>query len=186
MILISSLSPTVFSSIQAKEYKNDRQSKLPDLTGFIQIVEFDDFHYIKYSVNNSGDGPENNFSCKVTIYPFGTFLFRNSFFEILYKLVSPQVLYWITLPFHLLHISPSFIACQTTTSTTPLLPGESYQNYVGYPIDGQVQNYINHKICIITEIVVDPDNIIAESNENNNREIIRWWLPLKNEPEKSK
>lgn len=186
MILISSLSPTVFSRFQEEEYKNEGQSGLPDLIGTIQIVEFDDLHYINYSVENIGEGVANNFSCKVTIYPFGTFLFRNSFFEILFKLVSPQVLYWITLPFHLLHIDINFIARQTTTSINPLLPGESYQNYVGYPVDSEVQDYINHKICIITEIVVDPDNIIAESNEKNNREIIRWWLPLKNEPAKSK
>ena len=185
MILISSLSPTVFSSSREEEYENKLQSGLPDLFGTIQIVEFDDLHYIKYSVNNNGDGVADNFSCTVTMYPFGTFLFRSSFFEILSNLVSPQILYWITLPFHLLHIDINCIARQTTTSINPLFPGESYQNFVGYPIDSEVQYYINHKICFIIEIVVDPNNEIQESNELNNRDVIRWWIPLRNEPPKS-
>ena len=40
----------------------------------------------------------------------------------------------------------------------------------------------NMKIGFVIEGIADPKDEIEELDEYNNREVLRWWFPLINEP----
>jgi hypothetical protein len=100
----------------------------------------------------------------------------------LYEIFPPYILNLICFPHHLFHIHPTFITKSIVESPNSLEPGESYTNTGFFPIDYEIDNYINMKLCIITEMIVDQHNVIKESNETNNREVSKWWFPIRNEP----
>ena len=61
----------------------------------------------------------------------------------------------------------------------PLKPGESY-SWDSLPLSNQ-DYFINAQIGLVVERIVDENNLVDESNEDNNYRIYRWWFPYKTE-----
>lgn len=183
IIVIVFNNPILVNLVQGNNSSLDKnQENLPDLVGSVDIYEKNDSYWFNFSITNNGNAPANNYTVVVTVYPFGTFLFRNAFFRLILNL-PPSIRAIIVNPIvRVLHIFPFFIQDHGYHSEYPLNPGETINGSSWSPFDYDIDSYINTKICIILECVVDPENYIKESNELNNNDIIRWWFPLNTEP----
>jgi hypothetical protein len=158
------------------------QSGLPDLILNVSFIknENNGYYYYRMTVTNIGDAPavpEDNFTFKVTGYPFGIYHLYDAICYILWHL--PYHLYIAVSIFLVtkLHIWPLFCVESVTTLDQPLNPGDSYTRTCVFPVDQEADDFINAKLCIVTEAIVDVDDTIKESNERNNKKVIRWWLP---------
>lgn len=181
-LLVSILVPSVFSNPVKKKYtENDDINSCgrPDLIGSLKIVEFNNSHYFQCNITNIGDAPASFFKVNITAYPFGTYLFRDKFYQLLRDLLTPQALLIITIPLIILKISPSFLLRLESSANFSLEPNESYILDSMIPFDSSIEDYINSRTCVIIEVIVDEYNEIIESNELNNRDVIKWWFPLK-------
>ena len=164
----------------------ESQDGLPDLVGSIdKIIEKNNSYYAEFSITNIGDAPAEGFSIEVTAYPFGKFFLRNSLFDSLLKILPRPLFDLIAISLYIMGFFPSFIMKQNINSTNQLMPGESHTNnwYMSF-FNPDFYTEWNIKTCIILECIVDKDKLIRESNEFNNRDVIRWWFPLRDEPPK--
>ena len=182
LLISSACTGLIAQSTTEKETDITNQSGLPDLILNVSFIENEDngYHYYKMDVTNIGDAPavpEDNFTVKVSSYPFGIY---PTFDMITYILLYlPYLIYIAVVTFLVtkLHIWPLPCAESNRIFYEPLNPGETYTTYGVFPIDQEADDYINAKLCIVTEAIVDVDNTIKESDESNNIKVIRWWLP---------
>jgi len=189
-LLISTIcNGLIVQSTTEKQTEITNQSGLPDLILNVSFIENEDngYHYYRMDVTNIGDAPavpEDNFTTKVTSYPFGIYPFYDAICFILWHLPYPIYVAIVTFLATKLHIWLIFSVESIRTFYEPLEPGETYTSFCVFPMDQEADDFINAKLCIVTEAIVDVNNTIKESNEDNNKEIIRWWLPnIMNPPE---
>jgi len=170
------------TSIPTSNKVDTNQSELPDLIGSVNIYEKDGSYWYNFSISNIGDAKADHYNITATVYPLGTFLFRNKIMGFIGK-ISPQLLYLVAFPFkHILRIYPYFIDMRGQDSPNPIYPGDTFIFDSWGPFDYEISGYVNSRICLILECIVDPDKTVKESNEQNNNAVIKWWFPLKNEP----
>jgi hypothetical protein len=179
--------PNVISNPTINNISNkDKNQDLPDLVGSVEIVEIDNYHYFRYSITNIGDAPAETFEIYTVAYPFGVFPLRGAIFEFLRDMLPQEIFYFFWAPLViLLKIHPFFLVGERYIAPFPLNPGETYTSICGGPFDDELEEFFNEQICYIIECIVDPNNDIKESNEFNNREVLRWWFPLKTDPPKN-
>jgi len=182
LLISAACTGLIAQSTTEKETDISSQSGLPDLilnVSFIKNVD-NGYHYYKMDVTNIGDAPavpEGNFTIKVTSYPFGIYPMYDAICFILWHLPYPIYVAVVTFLATKLHIWLIFSVESIQYFYEPLNPGETFTRTGVFPMDQEADKYVNAKLCIVTETIVDVYDSIKESNENNNKEIIRWWLP---------
>ncbi|RLF58366.1 MAG: hypothetical protein DRN27_05650 [Thermoplasmata archaeon] len=156
---------------------------LPDLVCSLDLVKIGEWYYVNYSVTNIGDKTAKGVTMNVTVYPFGCyfldiegFLLKNLPFDIAWPILEFIVLK--------LHIWPGWLMGSNRLVLKPLFPGETVSKISAFPVDLGIDEFYNAKLCIIVEGIVDRENTVIESNESNNKEILRCWLPLNTAPSK--
>lgn len=182
LLISATCTGLIAQSINEKEIDISSQSGLPDLILNVSFIKNEDngYHYYKMDVTNIGDAPavpEGNFTVTVTSYPFGIYPFFDVITYILLHLPYPIYVAVVMFLVTKLHIWPVPCTESNRYFYEPLNPGETYTTYGVFPVDQEADEFINAQLCIVTEAIVDVDDTIKESNENNNKEIIRWWLP---------
>jgi hypothetical protein len=188
-VLIFNASLPIVSSVhlnQGNPLIKPLNNELPDLVGSVELFEEGGQTWYNYSITNIGDAAADHFNVTVTLYPFGTFLLRNTIWLFLIEYLPPTILDIIAISLDMMGIFPFFMRQSRTDSWNPLLPGETDVETSWGPFDVDFDKYFNSRVCMILECVADPDNEIKESNEMNNRDVIRWWFPLKTQPPANK
>jgi hypothetical protein len=173
---------TVLSPIQAIKTADTKTSAgLPDLTCDVEIVEIDGGYNIQLTVTNEGTATTNVWSVHARAYGPIAYLF----YRLGINMSSGPfagILVWIACRFDITFWP--IIGTGAYSSAYPLAPGQSYTitSSFNIPIN---HLYPDEKFVIIIEGIADREKKVKESNEFNNRDIIRWWFPTKTNPPSS-
>lgn len=184
LIIVLLLILPAINNVYAIDKNDSTHDELPDLVSSIDgIIESNNSHYWEVSIMNIGNVPSNNYTIEIVAYPLGLFLLRNTILETLYNVLPYYLFNLIAIPLLVVfRFYPLYITRQTITSPYQLYPGESYNFTAILPFDEYVDRFINIRTCIIIESIADHKDRVKESNEDNNRDVVRWWFPLRNEP----
>ena len=184
IILFASL-PIVSSNQSTKTSPSEEIMEIgsPDLICYMELVKIQEWHYLNYSLTNIGNAPATNCSINVTIYPFGIYLFHNSFFYLLEQILPPSIFFIImnTL-IEFFHIWPTYLMGEYRFFFQPINPSETITRTSFFPVDAGLEGLHNAQLCLIIEVIADKIGIVDESNELNNKAVMRWWFPLKTDP----
>ncbi len=151
----------------------------PDLVGKVEVVEINDRYYFKHTITNIGTATAYGWGINTTVYDFGGCFMKRLGFD--FTRFLPYWTAWFIAEF--LHINLLFVLKSTSKNFPPeaaLEPNESY-SHTGFNLPNQ-DSFLNAQIGLVIECIVDEYNWCNESNENNNKEVYRWWRPYDTEP----
>ena len=181
IIVLTSIPIALSVEVKSNESEQTTKSALPDLILDVSFIERENgYHYTKMVVKNIGDAPAiptGNYTVKVSSYPFGIYPVHEPLMKIFFNLPDFLFVLFVNVVILKLHIYPLPTLLSEGYFYDPLYPNKTETRYAMLPMDQEADDYFNAKICIVTETVVDYFDTIKESNETNNKKIIRWWLP---------
>ena len=186
-ILVLGSMPIISSESYSDGKENAVQMGLPDLIWDIDFVisNFTGYYHALVSVTNIGDAPavpENNFTLKWGAYPFGAYHFKDAWVYFFISLPEDLCIFFAELLVVKLHFWPfPNVECEHRFYDS-LDPGETVTRTSMGSINDEADEFFNARLCIIFSGMVDPENRIIESNEDNNRNIVRWWFTKKTDP----
>ncbi len=162
------------------EQRESLQTGLPDLTCNIKVGKkpWEDRYYINYSIINIGDAAARNFSVEFKLYPIGGIKLEEMLRDISkISPISAEVFALILAAY--IHILPFWLRGGKTI-LQELKPHET-ENIIDCCLSShEIEEYINTRICLIPMCIIDKENKIKESNEDNNIETQYWWFPIHN------
>jgi len=187
IIVLILISTSISSVIRVSSREDTCQIGKPDLVfDKFELVKDEDTVYLDWSIKNVGDASTGNDSIRVnfSFCYFGVdYLFNNGIIEYfnLDKYPNLDILLIITYYLHLFILPGSHHG----RFIDPLEPGENGTCWMSviWPMSEFEDDgwFINDNICLIFRGIIDEYNIIAESDETNNQEVIRIWFPYRNE-----
>ncbi|HEC89552.1 MAG TPA: hypothetical protein ENI44_03100, partial [Thermoplasmatales archaeon] len=184
LILLLAGLPNAMSSDSIRYDKKKTSSGLPDLVCKLEIIKskFDGYYHVKYSIENIGDAPTKDWLIKISVYPFGVMLLYHLGFDPEHKYLHYIIMYLSALYFHVLLFKLMEEYMKSTGYV--LYPGKNLTFISIFPIYfGTKEELVgNLKIGFVIEGVADPDDKVEESDEHNNREVLRWWFPAVTKP----
>jgi hypothetical protein len=180
-----------FPSVVSESYDESETDVLhvglPDLVWDIEFEQIGDngYYYAWLCVTNIGEAPavpESNFSLQWGAYPFGAYHLKDAWIWFFDNLPEDLWIFFAELLLVKLHFWPSPNVEGEDRFYEPLNPGETIKRWSLFPINDEADEFFNARLCIIISGMVDPENRIVESNEDNNKFVVRWWFTKKTDP----
>ncbi len=178
LILLLAGLPNAIGSHPMESTKINSHGK-PDLIGEVKVVKINGYYVFRHIITNIGNATAEYWSINTTVYDFGGYLLHKMGFDPAhnyYHYLFAYLLGWLG------HINLVQVLNIRSWSkgNRPLKPGESH-SWDSFPLPNQ-DYFINAQIGLVIECIVDENNLVDESNEDNNYKIYRWWFPYKTEP----
>jgi len=183
LILLLTGLPNVIGSHPMESTEINSHGK-PDLIGEVKVVKINGYYVFRAIITNIGDARAEFWSINATLYDFGGYLFHKIGLDTRHNLFHYLFAYLLAWLGHInIFKVLNWYAARPNISNNifpPLDPGDSFY-WDSLPLPNQ-DYFINAQIGFVIECIVDENNLVDESNEDNNYRIYRWWFPYKTEP----